>query len=118
MTEGRRARADQRAQRVNAAAELLASGVDVPGAVRALARRFRLSERQARRYVERALSEGMVAVPQPTVVFTVRLPEGVVARLRGYARSSGRTLSSLVAQAVGEFLDRMHAGPRGGRSGS
>jgi hypothetical protein len=116
MTEGRRARADQRAQRVNAAAELLASGMDVPGAVRALARRFRLSERQARRYVERARSEGAVAVPQSTVVFTVRLPEGVVGRLRGYARSSGRTLSSLVAQAVGEFLDRMHAGPRGGRS--
>jgi len=115
MTEGRRARADQRAQRVNAAAELLASGVDVPGAVRALARRFRLSERQARRYVERAQNEGAVAVPQPTVVFTVKLPEGVASRLRGYARSSGRTLSSLVAQAVGEFLDRMHAGPRGGR---
>lgn len=116
MTEGRRARADQRAQRVNAAADLLASGRDVVGATRTLARRFRLSERQARRYVERAQSEGVVAVPQPSVVFTVRLPEGVVSRLRGYARASGRTLSSLVAQAVSEFLDRMRAGPRGGRS--
>lgn len=115
MSEGRRARADQRAQRVNVAAELLASGEDVAGAVRALARRFHLSERQARRYVQRAQSAGVVAVPQRGVVFTVRLPESVVSRLRGYARSSGRTLSSLVAQAVGEFLDRMHAGPRGGR---
>lgn len=59
MTEGRRARADQRAQRVNVAAELLASGVDVAGAVRALARRFHLSERQARRYMERAQSAGV-----------------------------------------------------------
>ena len=116
MSEGRRARADQRAQRVNAAAAALASGEDVAGAVRALARRFHLSERQARRYVERAQAEGVVVVPQPSVVFTVRVPEGVVNRLRGYARASGRTLSSLVAQAISEFLDRMGAGPRGGRS--
>jgi predicted HicB family RNase H-like nuclease len=100
---------------VNAAAEALASGEDVAGAVRAVARRFRLSERQARRYVERAQSGGVVAVPGRSVVFTVRLPESVVGRLRGHARSSGRTLSSLVAQAIAEFLDRMGAGPRGGR---
>jgi predicted HicB family RNase H-like nuclease len=115
MSEGRRARGDQRAQRVNAAAEALASGEDMAGAVRSLARRFALSERQARRYVERARAEGVVAVPQPSVVFTVRVPEAVVNRLRGHARASGRTLSSLVAQAVSEFLDRMGAGPRGGR---
>jgi hypothetical protein len=116
MTDGRRARADQRAQRVNTAAGLLGSGMGVAEAVRALARRYRLSERQARRYVERAQA-GVVAVPEPTVVFTVRLPEGLVRRLRGYARTSERTLSSLVAQAVTEFLDRVRAGPRGGRSG-
>jgi|SRR5680860_356768 len=114
MSEGRRARADQRARRINAAAELLDAGVAVVEAARQLARRFGLSERQARRYVEQARDVGAVAVPEPTVVFTVRLPASVVQRLRAHARSSGRTLSSLVAQAVTELLERLGAGRAGG----
>ena len=43
-------------------------------ATRHLARRYRLSERQARRYVERARDEGAMEVPGPKVVFTVKLP--------------------------------------------
>ena len=58
MTDGRRARADQVAKRVNTATELLASGMGVIEATRDLARRHRLSERQARRYVERAWDKG------------------------------------------------------------
>ena len=58
MTDGRRARADQVAKRVNTATELLASGMDVIEATRDLARRHRLSERQARRYVERHGTKG------------------------------------------------------------
>ena len=58
MTDGRRARADQVAKRVNTATELLASGMDVIEATRDLARRHRLSERQARRYVERPGTKG------------------------------------------------------------
>ncbi|MFH0750732.1 MAG: hypothetical protein V2B17_02750 [Chloroflexota bacterium] len=115
MTDGRRARADQRATRVNAAAELLGAGVAIVEATRELARRFGLSERQARRYVERARAVGVVEVPEPMTVFTVRLPESLVARLRGYAHGSGQTLSSIVAQALEEFLSRTRVGPRGGR---
>jgi predicted DNA-binding transcriptional regulator YafY len=115
MTDGRRARADQRAIRVNAAAELLGSGLAIVQATRDLARRFGLSERQARRYVERARAVGVVEVPEPTSVFTVRLPRGLVARVRDYAHGSGRTLGSVVAQALEEFLSRARAGPRGGR---
>jgi hypothetical protein len=116
MTEGRRARADQRAARVNAAAGLLSEGLAVAQASRDLARRFQLSDRQARRYVERARREGVVEVPAPTAVFTVKLPIGLIDRLRSYAHSSGRTLSSIVAQALEEFLGRVRAGPRGGTS--
>lgn len=116
MPEGRRARADERAGRVNAAAELLGEGLAVAQVSRDLARRFQLSERQARRYVERARREGVVEVPEPTTVFTVKLPMGLLDRLRSYAPSSGRTLSSIVAQALEEFLGRVRAGPRGGPS--
>jgi hypothetical protein len=112
-----RARADQAAQRVNAAVELLASGMEVPEATRQLARRYGLSERQAHRYVDRAVDQGVVEVPPLKVVFTVKLPSELVTRLRGYGRTSGRTLSSLVAEALQDFLDRRRAGPRGGRSG-
>ena len=115
MTEGRRARADERAIRVNAAAELVSSGLAVIDATRDLARRFRISERQARRYVEQARSVGSVEVPEPASVFTVRLPRGLLGRLRDYAHGSGRTLSSVVAQALEEFLGRARPGPRGGR---
>ncbi len=113
MTDGRRARADQFARRINAAAELLRSGLSVADASRVLARRFRLSERQARRYVERARDAGSVEVPTSKVVFTVKLPAVLARAVRRQARRSEQTISALVAQALQEFLDRV--GPRGGR---
>jgi predicted alpha/beta-hydrolase family hydrolase len=115
MKEGRRAPADLRARRINDAAQLLASGLTVVDESRTLAARFRLSERQARRYVERARDRGTVEVPDATIVFTVKLPEGLVHRLRSYARTSGRTLSSMVAQAVEDLLARVHPAPPSGR---
>ncbi len=106
MVEGRRARADQVAKRINTAGELLGSGLDVIEATRELARRHRLSERQARRYVERARTEGAVEVPGAKVVFTVKLPAELARRVRSVARSTGQTISAVVAQALAEFLDR------------
>jgi len=65
MPGSRRARADQRAQRTNAAVALLAHGDDVAAAARQLAAQHGLSERQARRYVEQARHGGQVEVPRP-----------------------------------------------------
>jgi DNA-binding transcriptional regulator LsrR (DeoR family) len=102
------------AKRINTATELLGSGLEVLDATRTLARRHRLSERQARRYVERARDEGTVAVPGAKVVFTVKVPADLVRRVRRAARSTGRTISAVVAQALAEFLDR-HTGEGRGR---
>ena len=111
MTERRRASAVEQARRINAAAELLAASVEPAEAARGLARRFDVSERQARRYVDAARDQGgAVAVPEPTVVFTVRLPAGLVERLRAHAAASGRTLSSLVAEACEGWLARAQRG--------
>lgn len=107
---GRRARADEFAARVNAAVELVAAGAEVADAARELAGRFGLSERQARRYVERAVAGGPVAAPEATTVFTVKLPAPLVARVRAHAAGSGRTISSVVAQALEEFLSRGRRG--------
>ena len=105
---GGRGRADagEFARRVNAAAELLDAGVPVAQAAPVLAARFSCSVRQARRYAERAAQDGPRAVPEATMVFTVKLPAALVARVRERARASGSTISALVAQALSEFLAR------------
>ena len=106
MGGGRRAGGGEYAARVNAAAELVEAGVAVAEAARELAGRFGCSQRQARRYAERAAAGGPVAAPQATTVFTVKLPVRLVARVRAHAAGSERTISSVVAQALEEFLSR------------
>jgi hypothetical protein len=108
MTGGR-ARGEEYAARVNAAAALVAAGVAVVDATGELAARFGCSQRQARRYVDRAAG-GPMEVPAPTTVFTVKLPVGLAARVREHAAGSGRTISSVVAQALEEFLVRGRKG--------
>ena len=110
MPDGRRARADQVAKRVNTAVELLDDGMTVIDATVSLARRYRLSERQARRYVERARDEGAMEVAAPKVVFTVKLPAALARRVRRAARATGQSISGMVAQALAEFLDRQDRG--------
>ncbi|SRR6266700_5563825 len=96
------------AERINAAADLLERGVAAAEAARVLASRFGCSVRQARRYVDQAAAGGRVAVPEPGVVFTVKLPGRLAAAVRAHARVSGRTISAVVAQALEEFLSRGH----------
>ena len=103
---GGRVRAGEYAERINAAADLAEAGVPVAEAARLLAGRFGCSQRQARRYAERAALAGRVDVPQATSVFTVKLPAGLGAAVREHARASGRTISAVVAQALEEFLAR------------
>lgn len=103
---GRRADAGEYAERVNAAADLVDAGVDVAEACRVLASRFGLSQRQARRYVERAVHSGPVAAARVTTVFTVKLPIEVARQIREFAKVSGQTISTVVSQALQEFLSR------------
>src|SRR2546427_13030749 len=106
MSPGRRVPAAKAARRINAAAALLAQGLTVPEAARALARGQGLSPRQARRYLERAQTTGSVAIPTATTVFTVKIGVPLARRVRTQARHSGRTISAAVTQAVEGGLDR------------
>jgi hypothetical protein len=102
----RRAHADEYAERVNRAVELLADRA-AADAVRALRSEYALSERQARRYVNAAQEQPQgIVVPERTAVFTVRLAPSLIAGLRGRARSRGQTLSAAVAEAVRLYLDQ------------
>jgi hypothetical protein len=111
---GRRADGGEFAERVNAAADVLAGGVTAVDAAVMLAARFGVSTRQARRYVDQAASTGRREVPEGSVVFTVKVPASVAARVRRRARVSGVTISALVTQALTEFLAPGRGrGPRG-----
>lgn len=101
---GSRADDVQYAERVNAAADLLAAGASAVDAAVDLAARFGVSTRQARRYVEQAALTGRRPVPEDSVVFTVKLPASLATRVRERAARSQLPISALVAQALTEFL--------------
>src|SRR5260370_26693215 len=81
------------AGRVNAAAELAEAGVPVAEAATVLAARFAVSVRQARRYVDQAVAEGRVEVPEASVVFTVKLPAALARRGGAPPREKATTIS-------------------------
>jgi hypothetical protein len=108
MPGDRRADAAEHAAHVNEAAGLLEAGTPAAEAARLLAGRLGCSQRQARRYVAQAAASGRVPVPEQGTVFTVRLPVRLATAVREHARTSGRTVSSVAAQALEEFLGRAH----------
>ena len=115
----RRAFADEYAVRVNRAVVLLGERSPA-GAVRALAGEHGLSERQARRYVRAAeLCPDGVLVPERTAVFTVRLPESLIAAVRAAAARGGGSLSATTAHALRAGLERVDGlGERSARGGA
>lgn len=100
-------------ERVNAARSLMREGCSTEKAVAAITDRFGVSKRQAYRYLQEAQStKSMVPVPERKVVFTVKLPESVVALIRHFAQATGESLSAIVAQALKAFLKRRGYGKK------
>lgn len=117
MAGRRRARADEYAERVNAAVALLRERSPAE-AVRALAAGQGLSERQARRYVRAAgRTPAGVAVPERRAVFTVKLPVSLIARLRSFARANACSVSGVTAEALRSYLDHVQDERRRGSAG-
>jgi hypothetical protein len=110
---GNRCRADEFADRVNAAVELVDAGVPVVDAARVLVDRFGCSPRQARRYLARAAAGGGVSAPEPTVAVTAKVPATLAGRVRDRAHASGGTVSAVVAAALAEHLAEGRARPGG-----
>ena len=95
----------ERAQRVNAAFDLIAQGYHLTDAAEALVKQFGLSLRQAYRYLREAQRiKAPVAVCAPTIPITIKVPGEVVVKLRAYAQASGVTIGETVARAVLRFL--------------
>lgn len=102
-----RADATQQAERVNLAFRWLRRGLSLPDVVRRLTEEIGISARQAHRYVQQAqkLDAPLQAV-EAKVVFTVKLPQTLVARLHQYAEATGQTLSHIVTQALWALFRR------------
>jgi len=102
-----RADVTQRVERLNLAFRWLQHGLSPPEVIRHLTEATGLSARQAYRYVEEAQRlDAPLEAAEAKVVFTVRLPRALVARLHQYAESTGQTLSHIVSQALWALFRR------------
>jgi hypothetical protein len=95
----------ERARHLNAAFALLQGHAALPEAVQRLSRKFKLSERQAYRYLREASHlVRPVEVTEATVPVTLKLPPRTVELLRKHAKSSGLTIGAIVTGALNAFL--------------
>ena len=100
-----RSNSSERAQRLNAAFDLLAQGWPTAQATVVLADSFSLSQRQASRYVLEAQSiKRAVPMTAPSVALTVKVPEDIAVQLRAHAKETGSTIGDVVSRAVTKLL--------------
>lgn len=101
-----------KAQRLNRARSLLQDSPDLRQAVQRLSAQFGLSSRQAYRYLREAQRlTRPVPVSEGKQVLSVRLPRGLVRRLRERSTATGTAVSELVARALRAWLSSRE--PRG-----
>jgi predicted DNA-binding transcriptional regulator YafY len=97
----------RKAERLNHARQILRRTEDLPGAVAQMARDCAISPRQAYRYLEEARHlTGPVPVGDQKIAFTVKLPRGLVSKVRAYAQAKRQSLSELVSRALRAWLAR------------
>lgn len=97
----------KRAERLNAAFDLIAGGLSLNEAAQALVEQFGLSRRQAYRYLQGAQRiKRPVAVPEPIIPITIKVPAQIATALRAHAQASGRNIGDIVARAVSSYLAR------------
>jgi hypothetical protein len=76
---------------------------------------YGVSQIQAYRYVQQAKeNKEQIAIPENSVVFTVKLPPSLILRVREFAVSQGTSISKIVRVALEEFLSKkQHYGQKG-----
>jgi hypothetical protein len=98
----------QKAQRLNAAYRLLEQRMSMAEAAMLLAREEVISLRHAYRYLEAAAKlKRPVAIGEPALPITFKLPGNVIRALRSYAAKHDLTLSEVVARAITELVARV-----------
>jgi predicted MarR family transcription regulator len=98
----------QKATRLNAAYRLLERRMSMADAAAMLSREEAISLRHAYRYLDAAAQlERPVAVAEPTLPITFKIPGNVIRALRTYAETHDLTLSEVVTRAITQFVRRV-----------
>jgi predicted DNA-binding transcriptional regulator YafY len=96
----------QRAERLNRARNLLGR-FNLPQAVGKLARESSISPRQAYRYLQQAQDlKEPIPIGDAKSAFTVKLSQGLIAKVRRYAGTTGLSISEVVTRALLAWLRR------------
>ena len=102
-----RASDTQKAERLNRARVLLRQFDQLPDAVERLVRDCSISPRQAYRYLQQARRlKQPVAISEPKLAFTVKLPRSLIQRVRLYASVKRLSISNVVSRALLALLPR------------
>lgn len=93
------------AQRANHAFILLRKDMSSAEVLDALIKRYGVSRVQAYRYVQMAKkNQGLIPIPESSVVFTVKLGPSLIKSIKATASSMGLSISTVVKMAFEEFL--------------
>ena len=93
---------------------LLAAGLPSANVAQVIAGEHGVSVRQGWRYVRDAAARSEpLDIPEPKIVFTVKVSQPLVHRIRALAAARGQTLSAVVTEALEELLRRFPSGRRG-----
>lgn len=110
----KRSQNSELAERINQAHTLLEQEKPHSGIVEQLMEMYGVSQIQAYRYVQQAKeNKQKIAIPETTVVFTVKLSPSLIGRVRKFAISQKTTISKVVRAALEEFLAKKHHGQKG-----
>lgn len=95
----------QRAERINAALELIREHSALVKATQILMKRYGISKRQAYRYLREAKATGkLISIPETKIAFTVKLPRSLIQELRRRAALRKQPLGQMVTQALETYL--------------
>lgn len=96
----------EQVRRVNVTVSLLQDNTSPSEVVEKLTARYRVSRRQAYRYLKLAQQASVpLPIPESKIVFTVKLAPTLVRRVRRRARAEKRSLSDWVDQVLRSSLD-------------
>ncbi len=109
----KRSHKSELAERINLAFTLLKKKLPDSQIVNQLMEKFGVSKIQAYRYVQQAKSnKEPMAVPETSIVFTVKLPPSLINQIRNFANFKGMSISRVVRTALEDFLAKMDHGQR------
>jgi predicted DNA binding CopG/RHH family protein len=102
------------AKRINQAYVLLNKERPQSQIVEVLMEEYGVSQIQAYRYIQQAkANNGKIAIPEDSVVFTVKLPPSLINRVKKFAGFKGMSISKVVRTALEEFLAKKDHGKKG-----